>query len=278
MTSMHFRHFRFSMIIVAGLGVAAPLPAYAQLAVTTNTVHERAARPGDRYEGIIEIRNTTGQAQEARIYQTDYQTTADGRSEFGDAGRHPRSNARWITVSPARVIVPPNGRSVVNYSVAVPAAGVRAGTSWSIVMVEALSQTALEAVRPAGAPARAQATIEPRVRFGIQIATHVGEAPPMKIAFDSVRATVDSTGSRELAYDFVNTGNRAVRLVMAVELFNADGRSVRRLEQQRGLLYPGTSARQRFRFGTLPPGEYRALVTADAGGDEMLGAQYTIRF
>lgn len=261
--------------ILLAMSVAA-VPATAQLAVTTNAAHERAARPGDRYQGTIEILNTTSTPQEARLYQTDYRTWADGRSEFGPPAESSRSNARWITFAPARLVVPPHGRVVATYTVTVPSSPSLAGSYWSIIMVEALSARALESSSPSAQ--RVQVGIEPRIRFGVQVATHVGTDATMRIAFDSVRAVSDASGQHVLQYDFVNTGDRAVRLLMSVELFTLDGRPVRKLEQQRGLLYPETSARQLFRFGKLPAGEYRALVTADAGGDEVIGAQYTVRF
>lgn len=269
------RHFIASHAAILMAIAAGIRPAAAQLAVTTNAAHERAARPSERYQGTIEILNTTSTPQEARLYQTDYRTWADGRSEFGPPARSRRSNARWITFAPARLIVPPHGRAVATYTVTVPSTPSLSGSYWSIIMVEGLSSTALESSSPSAQ--RVQVGIEPRIRFGVQVATHVGGEASVRIAFDSVRAVVDS-GQHVLQYDFVNTGDRAVRLLMSVELFTLDGRPLRKLEQQRGLLYPETSARQLFRFGTLPAGEYRALVTADAGGDEVFGAQYTIRF
>lgn len=265
-----------TLAVVAATAVLTPRSAHAQLAVATNTVHERVAKPGERYEGSIEIRNTTAEPQEALVYQTDYHTTADGQSFFDKPGTHRRSNARWVSFNPTRLVIPPNGRGVVTYAVAVPAQGVSPGTSWSILMVQAVPRGSVGA--SGMTPRQAQAMITSQVRFGVQIATHVGTDVPMRIAFDRVGARADSAGSRQLVYDFENTGTRGVRLLMAVELFTLDGRLVRKLEEQRGLLYPGTSARQRFDFGKLPPGEYRALVTADAGSDEIFGAQYTLRF
>lgn len=276
MTTRHLRNLIvWSTAILLALSVGA-VPATGQLAVTTNAAHERAVRPGERYQGTIEIRNTTSKPQEARLYQTDYRTWADGRSEFGPPAEIRRSNARWITFAPARLVVPPHGRAVATYTVAVPSSPSLSGSYWSIIMVEGLSSSALES--SSASAQRVQVGIEPRIRFGVQVATHVGSEANMRIAFDSVRALVDSGGQHVLQYDFVNTGERAARLLMSVELFTLDGRPLRKLEQQRGLLYPETSGRQRFQFGTLPAGEYRALVTADAGGDEVFGAQYTVRF
>jgi hypothetical protein len=41
-------------------------------------------------------------------------------------------------------------------------------------------------------------------------------------------------------------------------------------------IYPGTSIRQKIRLGSLEPGNYRALVILDGGGDQVFGAEYQL--
>jgi hypothetical protein len=74
-----------------------------------------------------------------------------------------------------------------------------------------------------------------------------------------------------------NTGERAERVEVRLDLFDADGAPAGRLRAERGLLYPGTSLRHGFELGPLRPGVYRALVVADTGGEELVGAEYSIR-
>lgn len=262
------------LLATAGTLAAIPCAAAAQVVVTSSAVLERQADAGERYEGRIELTNSSSTQQEARLYKTDYTATADGRVSYEPAASRGRSNASWVTLSTPAVTLPPGGRTTVTYVVTVPAGQQLSGTYWSMIMVEGVDRAA-EAAAASGA--KAAVAIRTALRYGVQVATHVGADSKVLVAFDSVRAASEGQ-QRALSYDFVNTGERATRLRMSVELFGADGRPVRRLEQQRGLLYPGNSARQRFDFGALPAGTYTAIVTADAGSDEMIGAQYTLRF
>lgn len=254
-----------------------PQASTAQVILTSNPLLQRTAAAGERYEGKIELTNSSKVPQEAKLYQTDYSSTADGRTGYGPPGSSPRSNAAWVSLSASRVMIPAGGKATVTYVVTVPTVTSLAGTYWSMLMVEAIDRADEGAglSRDASGPGMA---IRSKIRYGVQVATHVGAASPIRIAFDSVKASTEANSERILSFDFVNAATRAAQLLMTVELFSADGKPVRKLEQQRGLLYPGHSARQRFVFGKLPAGTYTAIVTADAGGDEMFGAQYTLRF
>jgi hypothetical protein len=75
-----------------------------------------------------------------------------------------------------------------------------------------------------------------------------------------------------------NAGERAYRPLLWVELYDAAGTLRARTEQQRGLLYPGCSLRQRFTFAKLPAGEYKAVIFADTGDETVLATQYKLTF
>jgi hypothetical protein len=47
---------------------------------------------------------------------------------------------------------------------------------------------------------------------------------------------------------------------------------------QRGLVYPGTSFRQHFEFGSLPPGTYKVIVFADTGEEKVTALQLNISY
>ena len=252
--------------------------AQAQIAVLSSAVAEREARPGETYEGQLLLRNTSSEPQEAKLYQTDFFFAADGRAKYSTPGETPRSNAKWVTLAQTTVTIPPGVTIPVAYTVGVPAGGpALKGSYWSMVMVEPIPRDAAESVR-GGAPARGKVGLDTRVRYGIQVATHLGASGASRVAFDSVRTVSHPTGQRDFRFDFVNTGERALRLSFTLELYSSAGALVAKREQQRGLLYPGTSARQLFELGVLPPGVYKAVIVADGGGDEVFGGQYTLRF
>ena len=261
----------FTLVAPLAGAVLIPCTASAQIAVVGSTVEEHTAAPGQRYEGTIVVRNLTSQSQGVRIYQNDYRFFADGTSHFDAAGSTVRSNARWILPSATAIVVPPTGEITVGYTVTVPPLDTLRGTYWSAIMIEGA---------PTAAPAAAskQVGIGAVVRYAVQLATHLPTVGSRTVAFANQRSATDSTGRRLLELDVQNAGERAYRPLMWVELYDAAGALVVRREQQRGLLYPGTSVRQRFVFDTLAAGSYKALVFADTGDDSVSAAQYKLVF
>lgn len=239
-------------------------PAHAQVAVTTSTLQEREVLPGESYTGMVRVRNGGTATARARVYPSDYQPTIDG-ARWDAPGSHPRSNAGWITLSHAVLTLAPGEEAVVQYEVRVPQGA--EGTFWSVVMVEGETE--------APAPGRG-VTVTPVVRFAVQLATHVGSAAAPELAFGQPSLAPAPTGHR-LALEVTNAGSRAGRVELRLELFHPDGTPAGTYEATRGLLYPGTALEQVFELGRLAPGPYRALVIADTGGDEVFGAEYTLR-
>lgn len=268
--------FLRSPLIVAtallGLGLA---DARAQVSVLSSTVEEREVALGQTYTGRIVIANTSSTPQSVRLYQTDYSFKADGTSLFADPGTTPRSNAAWIAPQATNVTVPANSEITVPYSIKVPATDSLVGTFWSAIMVEGA-----EAPPPptAGRAGQAQVGIGAVIRYAVQVATHVGATGAGAVKFENPQAVKTTTGTAALDIDVVSSGSRAVRPLMSVELYDASGVLKGKGKQQRGLLYPGTSLRQHFDFGALPPGTYKAVVFADTGNEKVLAVQISISY
>jgi hypothetical protein len=262
---------RFAQAALVIGALLLPVHADAQIAVIGSTVEEHTAAPGQSYEGTILIRNLTALPQSVRIYKSDYLFFADGTSHFDDAGTTTRSNANWIKPSATSVVVPPSGEITVGYTISVPAIDTLRGTYWSALMVEGA---------PTAPPAAAnkQIGIGAVVRYAVQLATHLPKAGSRKVAFSNQVLSTDSTGHRVVEMDVQNSGDRAYRPNLWVELYDAAGVLRGRREQQRGLLYPGTSLKQRFVFDALPAGSYKAVVFADSGDDAVFAAQYKLEF
>ena len=265
---LHLRALVAVIVMALALHVA---PLAAQIAVVGNTVEEHTAAPGQRYEGSIVIHNQTAQPQPVRVYQTDYTFFADGTSHFDSAGSVRRSNARWITPAASGLVVPPSGDVTLTYVVTVPAGDTIQGTYWSAVMIEGAASA------PPVAHNR-EVALGAVVRYAVQLATHVRESGSRKVALSRQTLTSDSTGARALTLDVQNVGERGYRPRLWVELYDADANLRAKVEQQRGLLYPGSSLRQRFQFEKLPPGSYKAVVFADTGDDAVFASQYKLTF
>jgi hypothetical protein len=268
---------RIHALAVAAVAAMCPLAtSSAQIAVVGDAVLVRDAAPGESYPARLQVRNTSDIPQEARVYQTDYSFAADGRSSYATAGSLPRSNATWIALSPTYVMVPPGATVPVLCTITVPRDSALVGTYWSMVMVEPIIAGSPNSHRPQNA--RVDFGLSVTTRYGTQIATNIGTSGVSKLAFDSLEATTAPTGDHGLRFDFINTGERAHRFIMSLELYNEAGELVKKATQARGLLYPGTAARQNFDVGSLPHGAYTAVLVADAGGDQVFGGQFKVSY
>src|SRR6476620_3800856 len=221
-------------ITVAALtlgALALPVTARAQIAVIGSTVEEHDAAPGQRYEGTIIVRNLTTSPQPVRIYQTDYRFFADGTSHFDSAGSQPRSNARWVRPSVSSLIVPPSTDVNLTYVVSVPAIDSLRGTYWSAIMIEGA---------PTAPPAASahEIGLGAVVRYAVQLATHVPAVGSRRVRLARSAFAPDTAGTHTLAMAVENTGERAYRPALWVELYDATGAQRARIQQQRGLLYP----------------------------------------
>ena len=270
--SMNTRSLRLIGAIALAMSASLlPSVARAQIAVIGSTVEEHGAAPGQRYEGTIVVRNLTNAPQPVRVYQTDYRFFADGTSRFDSAGSQSRSNATWVHPSTSSVTIPPGTDVNVTYVVTVPPSDSLRGTYWSAIMIEG----APTAPPPTGAHEIGLGAV---VRYAVQLATQLPTAGSRRVRLAKQAFATDSAGAHVLAMTVENSGERAYRPALWVELYDETGAQRARVQQQRGLLYPGSSLLQRFTFPKLPAGSYKAVVFADTGDDTVSAAQYTLVF
>jgi hypothetical protein len=252
----------------------------AQVSIIGELSQDKDALPGDVYTGTIIIRNDTNEPQEAKVYQTDYTFQFNGTNNYGEPGLLPRSNAKWITFSPAYVTLPPQGTMSLNYTVTVPKEtdSIKlVGSYWSMLMVEGIQKGSAESsVRPKDT--KVQMGIMQTIRYGIQIATTIENTGTRKIQLVSHNVIKKEDGKRILQIDIENTGEIAMRPDVYVELFNNQGASLGKYPGAKYRIYPGTSVRQSIDISSVAKGEYKALIVIDAGGDDMFGAQYSLKF
>ena len=68
-----------------------------QISVIGELSQDKEARTGEKYEGMILVKNDSNTPQEVKVYQTDYLFFSNGVNNYGEPGSHPRSNAPWVT-------------------------------------------------------------------------------------------------------------------------------------------------------------------------------------
>lgn len=261
---------RSLLLLLAACLLAGSAPA--GLVVIGNLARTSTIKPGETFEGVIFIKNTDKQPAEARISQTDYLSYADGSNQYGDAGKAPRSNANWLTLTPSRLKLAPGETQPVRYKGRAPADPMLRGTFWSMIMVE---PNTAPAITPEGKPDEVAVGLKTTIRFGIQIVTEVGPGATRSLQVLDKRI-VAGDGKRTLQLDIGNDGERLLIPAMSVELFDQGGASIGRFEAGRARIYPACSVRAKVDLTDVPAGKYAAMVLLDSGDAQVLGAQYDL--
>jgi hypothetical protein len=272
---MSMKHF-LALLLLSSIVLPG---ASAQIYIIGDLSHDREVRSGEKYEGRITVKNDSEEPQEAKVYQTDYTFSHDGTNSYGDPGTLRRSNARWISFSPSRAVIPPRGTATISYSVNVPLSDsgkALGGSYWSMLMIEGIARGSAESSFGTRDSAKHLGILQ-TIRYGLQIATHIAGTGTRAIRFIDAKLVSREGGDRALQIDLENSGDLWIRPEVSVEFFDAKGVSRGKVPGTRYRMYPGTSVRQMIDLKTIPPGSYKALVVVDAGGDDVFGAQYTLQ-
>jgi hypothetical protein len=241
-----------------------------EISVIGALVREAALQPGETAEGVILVQNNEDVPRDVIAHLSDYTFAADGSNDFATAGTNPRSNSAWVHFTPNQATVPPHETVSIYYTMEAPADPGFRGTYWSLLMVESPPLAAADPARGGSVQIR---TV---IRYGVQLVTHLGAPEPGVLSF--VASTLgQSDGHTTLALDIGNTGTRLLSPAVWLDVFDATGTNLGRFRSKRqsGLL-PGCSARYVVDLGALAPGEYTGLAIADAGLDQVFGAEYTL--
>lgn len=256
------------------LGTIAPHAASAAIHIEGSLYQEKNTAPGAVYRGTIAIRNSGATPVQTKLYRTDYIFAADGSNQYGEPGHLPRSNGAWLRLSQEQLTIPAQGVASVQYEVSVPVDDKLKGSYWSMIMIEPLSaaESRDEAAIRKGQSRTALTAV---TRYGIQIASDIGDTGKRELRFSNPRLVQGKDG-KFLAVDVGNTGERSLNPQISLDLNGAQGAAVKKITGSRQRLYPASSARFQLDVTAIPAGTYRALVTADAGGDDVFGSEFEL--
>ena len=243
---------------------------FAGVSVVGSLTREIAVNPGDRFEGIVLLKNTGQDPESVRIYKTDYLFHADGKTYYDEPGSTPRSSAAWLSFSPNRLTVYPTETVSVHYTGRVPDDPNLKGTYWSLLMVEPMVMDPEEEQKKPKTLG-----IKTVIRYGLQMVTHIGNTGDRKIRFPE-KKLVTEEGKTLLQVDMENIGMRGLNPAVWVELYKEDATLLGRFESGRLRIYPGCSVRHKMNLTQVPKGRYRALLIADNGDESVFGAQYDL--
>jgi hypothetical protein len=265
---------KFAGAMLALMLAAATPSVSAALHVESALYQERTTAPGARYRGSIALRNSGNSAVSAKLYRSDYSFSADGSNRYRAPGSMARSNGAWLQLGQEQVTIPAQGTVSVSYDVVVPANKSLAGSYWSVVMIEPLS--AAESSGPGAArPGQVRAAITTVTRYAVQVASNIGDSGRRALHFANPHMLKGRGVVKALTVDVDNAGERSLNPQIVLEL-RAGGAAPLRVAGGQRRLYPATAARFQLDLSAVPAGAYHALLTADAGGDDVFGSQFEL--
>ena len=236
--------------------------------------HEIVVRPGSSYDGTVLLRNPGEEAEEIKIYQTDYRSDAEGRSFYDEPGTAPRSNTAWMTISSRRFTVSAGESYTVRYTLKVPEDSTLAGTYFSMLMVEPIPKTSGES--SAYDPEKTTLGVDTIMRYGIRIISHIegtGTVQPQIVATELVQ----DEGSLYLSLDILNSGTQFIKVSSWAELYTEDGELVGKFEGRRSSIFPDSLKNFRIELTEVGKASYIALVVLDCGNNDVFGANFTLQ-
>lgn len=236
-------------------------------------------QPGQKAVERIMVKNTSKELVEVEAKQSDYFFNSEGANRYDDVGTLPRSNGAWIEVSPQQLRIPPGETLAFHYTMEVPLDSDLLGSYWSMILISALPKDA-----PIADPKKERAVaVSATLRYGIQMITEVGTEGKGSIKVTKASLTQGAPGAEgspapiALEMSLENDGTRHVRPELWLEVYSDEGAPLGKFPGEAKRIYPGCSTKISVDLSALPRGHYNALMLADLGRDEVIGARYDLQ-
>lgn len=238
------------------------IPAWSAISLVGSTVQTSTSVPGGTFEGVIKIRNTETNETSVRLYVSDYKTGTNGSSLFAAPGTYERSNGKWYGVDVQQVEIPAQQVREVRYRGTVPQDATLAGSYWSLVFAE--EQAPVLPLVTNSLIKTPQAAIRTVVRFATIVLNDIGPSsePVLKVV---ERRLVQTNDVRALSMLLENRGNRMVVPLPSLEVLDAEGASVRKVELNPARIFPGSAVRLNFDLAGVLAGRYSGIIVLDTG-------------
>jgi len=229
--------------------------------------HEFTTIPGGIYKKSIKLSNMGRSPQEVKIYLEDYLFTAGGKSSFTAARlrKNPRSNSRWIKVSPSRVTLAPGTSRTINYTMTIPRSSF-IGTYWSALIIEPVARTSLESSQGSQNDNKVHMNIKQISRHAVQIVAQMGNTGKINLQLKHPVMKKEAA-KRNFSLDAYNLGTKWIKPTVWLDVYNQQGTFIGKFEGAGARVYPNTSATLSVDISGLKTGKYKGLFVVDGGSN-----------
>ncbi|TQO21083.1 hypothetical protein FB472_2752 [Rhodoglobus vestalii] len=219
--------------------------------------------PGVTIDRRVEIENKTSSNQSVRLY-AGAARIAQGGFKIED-GAAKNELTTWTSLSPSQLDLSPGQQTTAVVTINVPQDAPET-EQYAVIWAEVRGPAPVSGdPAPGGGGGVTEVS---RVGIRVYLSTGPGNGPPTAFRIDSITASTDSDGSREVTAQVSNTGGRALDITGALALSNGPGGiSAGSFPITRGTtIAPGTSADIAVALDPLlPTGPWKATLDVTSG-------------
>jgi len=188
---------------------------------------------------------------------------------FGAPGTSPHSAANWVAFVPPTFTVPAHGTGKVKVVITPPAEA--AGGSYAVLFVESKPELT------AGSGAEAK-PIYANMRLGALILLAAEGTEDYRIAITEPGLTPPAANQNlELTFTLANNSNVHIFPEARLAIMSAKRQVVARTEAEIRRFFPGQKDSLKLAWtGTLPPGDYTALLTISYGKNKVYTQEFPL--
>lgn len=211
---------------------------------------------------VVEVKNTTGNTQNYKVFYQDFELSNNGKSTFLDAGSSDESLLNFISYTPETMEIAPGETANVSITVTVPADPQALKSAWGVVMVEQVEANSITMYKNTSEE-MGNPGYNPSLAYGVWLYQN-----PPKAEDDNVEITnfiIGNTEKNKGIYLKVKNRGDGVSFCNAfIELTNlSTGEKIVMGEKEYSIL-PGAKQTLIFEFdGDLPKGSYSAVGVLD---------------
>ncbi len=237
---------------------------HANVIILNGLTHVHNGEKGKQIKGEIILQNLNKEnAQRVTVYLQDVLQSCDGKTEYTKSGSHLRSLGDWITFNTTEKLLNPNEKFVITYFINIPeeinVENIDYGSFWSALMIDV--------DKPINEDNQYGVQINSKIRYGVQIIANVGERVNPEIQFENIEIAKKSAGKYMVDIIVRNNGLYLVQPTLILELFDANGNSIKKVEALFKKVYPMNCKGYEIALDDVPVGDYDAVLVADYGGD-----------
>ena len=251
-------------IVVLLLFAAAPFAARAQSLGLAPAQVVQKFRPGVPFEFELSTINNGDSSVEMTVEITDFWYNEKNEKTFGIAGTSPRSAANWIQFVPEHFEVAGHGTQKMK-AVVTPPADARGGY-YAVLFVQSKPKLSFD-------NAQDNKAVFTNIRIGCLVLLSADKTEDFRIELSNVKLTAPSADKPlSLDFDVLNSGNTHAFPFARLAVLDANRKLVAKADNQDEVkrLLPGQKNAVHVGWpGTLPQGDYTAVLTVAYGEDRI---------